>query len=329
MAEENFASLGKIEAIKQLYEGTPFTAFSKPSYENAGKGTTTLKSIVFSEGIDFDLTYFPLKHLGYKAVVAATGELFAEIATPRSLSIKIGVSSKLDYTQVAELWNGIVSGAEEFGYESIDLDLVPSLNGLFIFVGAVGEATLQSRPEAHSMDLICVSGNLGGAYLGQQVLLREKAAFARNGKQPELEKYSRQIGSYLKPELNPRTLQLLQEAEIVPSRGYLVTRGLADAVKRLSRDSGLGAKVYMDRLPFEGDSFSLGKELGIDPVTAAMNGGEDYRLLFVIPLSLHEKFRRDFQTYDIIGHLALPEVGSVVVTPDGVEFPLKAQGWDI
>jgi thiamine-monophosphate kinase len=120
----------------------------------------------------------------------------------------------------------------------------------------------------------------------------------------------------------------MEEAEIIPSYGYLVTRGLADAVKRLVRDSGLGAKIYVDKLPFAGKTFELGKELDIDPISAALNGGEDYRMLFTIPIGKHEKFRHDFQTFDIIGHLAKPEVGASVVTPDGVELPMKAQGWN-
>ena len=113
----------------------------------------------------------------------------------------------------------------------------------------------------------------------------------------------------------------------MPSAGYLVDRGLSDALKRLSRDTGLGAKIYTDRIPFEGQSFEVAKKLGIDPVSAAMNGGEDYRLLFTIPILKAESFRRDFQTFDIIGHLAMPDAGTVLVTPDGAELPLKAQGW--
>ena len=119
----------------------------------------------------------------------------------------------------------------------------------------------------------------------------------------------------------------MEEAGIIPSFGYFITRGLSDAVKRLVRDSGLGAKIYVERIPFAGRSFDLGKELDIDPVSAALNGGDDFRLLFTIPIGNHDKFRHDFQTFDIIGHLAKPEVGAVLVTPDGVELPMRAQGW--
>ncbi len=180
---------------------------------------------------------------------------------------------------------------------------------------------------AESKDLICISGSVGAAYLGMKVLEKELARFDKDGTQPDLEKYKMIVGAYLKPELSPNILNALKDSGIVPSFGYLLTRGLADAVKRLSRVSGLGAKIYAQKIPFEGNSFDLGKKLDIDPVSAAMNGGEDYQLLFTIPISQYEKFRHDFQTFDIIGHLALPEVGAVLVTPEGLEMPLKAQGW--
>ena len=173
-----------------------------------------------------------------------------------------------------------------------------------------------------------MSGALGAAFLGLQVLERERLKFDRGGSDRQgLEQYRMLVGAYLRPELDPRTPVQLEEAGIAPSFGYFVTRGLADALLRLSRDSGLGAKVYADKIPFEGGSFALGKELDLDPVSAAMNGGEDYKLLFVVPIAQYERFRKDFQTYDIIGHLALPEVGPVLVSPDGLEHPVSAQGW--
>lgn len=318
--KKSFADLGRIEAIKMLYEGTPYKPFESSWFETAGKGYSTNFSKLFLEGIDFDLTYFPLKHLGYKSVVAVTGELYAEMARPRTLSITLGISTKLGFDLVKELWDGVVFAAKEHGYASVSLDLQPSLTGLCIAVSACGETSLlmaKRRPIAKSMDLICISGNLGAAYFGQQVLERRM----------KLEDYKMLVGTYLKPELKASTLDELESSEIVPSFGYFVTKGLADAMRRLVRDSGLGAKVYVDKLPFAGKTFDLGKILDIDPISAAMNGGDDYRLLFTVPIDRLDKFRHDFQTYDIIGHLALPEVGAVLVTPDGVELPVKAQGW--
>ena len=334
MAEERFSDIGRVEAIAKLYEGTPFKPHCTCSFETTGKSHITMQSRTFIEGMDFDLVYFPLRHLGYKCVTAVTGELYAEFSHPRTMDVRIGISSKLDFAQIREIWEGVVAAAKEHGYKNVSLDLIPSPNGLTISISASGETSLlmvKRRPEAKSMDLICVSDNLGAAYLGFQVLEREKKKFEASGDtkaQPDLDAYKNLVGAYLKPQINPQTVKLMEEAEIMPSHGYLVTRGLADAVRRLVRDSGLGAKVYVDKLPFAGKTFELGKEMNIDPISAALNGGEDYRLLFTIPIGKHDKFRHDFQTFDIIGHLAKPEVGAVVVTPDGVELPIKAQGWN-
>lgn len=334
MTEETFSSLGRVEAIARLYEGTPYKTFESSWFETTGKSCVSSHSRTFIEGMDFDLIYFPLKHLGYKCAVAVTGELYAEMSHPRTMDVRLGISSKLDFKQIKEIWEGIVAAAREHGYKQISLDLVPSPNGLVINVSSFGETSLlmaKRRPAGKSMDLICVSDNLGAAFMGFQVLEREKKAFIQSGDakaQPKLDDYKHLVGAYLKPQINPQIINQLEDAEIMPSYGYLVTRGLADAVRRLVRDSGLGAKIYIDKLPFAGKTFELGKELDIDPMSAALNGGEDYRLLFTIPIGKHDKFRHDFQTFDVIGHLAKPEVGAAVVTPDGVELPIKAQGWN-
>lgn len=334
MAEERFSDLGRVEAIAKLYEGTPYRPYRTCFFETSGKSCISTQSRVFIEGMDFDLVYFPLRHLGYKCVTAVTGELYAEFSHPRTMDVRIGISAKLDFAQIKEVWTGIVSAAKEHGYKDVSLDLVPSPNGLTISIASAGETSLlmaKRRPEAKSMDLICVSDNLGAAYMGFEVLEREKRRFQESGDanaQPSLDAYKNLVGAYLKPQINPQTIRLMEDAEIMPSYGYLVDRGLADAVKRLVRDSGFGAKIYVDKLPFAGKTFDTGKQLDIDPISAALNGGEDYRLLFTIPIGKHDKFRHDFQTFDIIGHLAKPEVGAVIVTPDGVELPMKAQGWN-
>ena len=330
MAELTFSEIGKVEAVNRLYEGTSFKPCATTILEVSSKGGYARSaSRLFLEGIDFNLEYFPLKHLGYKCVIAVTGELYAGLAHPASLSVSLGISAKLDYAQIKELWNGVAAAAKEQGYKQLSLQLNPSPNGLAVAVHAVGleeKLTEKRRIGVRSKDLVCVSGSLGAAYLGLQVLERGKSDVVKA--KEDIEKYKMLVGAYLKPELSDRLVGALEEDELYPSAGYFVTHGLADAVKRLSRDTGLGVKIYADKIPFEGNTFSLGKELDIDPVSAAMNGGDDYKILFVIPILELEKFRRDFQTFDIIGHLAKPEVGSVVVTPDGVEFPLKAQGWD-
>lgn len=317
---KTFAELGRVAAIKELFEGTGFEPFAEPLFFGSeADGYITTVSKVLLEGMDFNLVYFPLKHLGYKSVVAATGELFAVRSTPRTLSVNLGISAKLDFVQIAELWSGMVAAAKEFGYKGLGLELQPSKNGLSISLAATGSETSgMARPMAKSMDLICVGGRLGAAYFGQQVL---------EHKADELEKHKMMLASYLKPELDPATLAQLTQSGVDPSFGYFVTKGLGDAVLRLNRDSGLGVKVYAEKIPFEGGSITLGKEMNIDPISAAMNGGDDYVLMFVIPSSQFEKFSKEFKTFEVIGHLAKQEVGAVLVTPDGLEHPISAQGW--
>jgi Thiamine monophosphate kinase len=329
---QSFNELGRIEAIRQLFEGTPYRPFEAPvRFEAKPQECISSASGLLLEGIDFDLVYFPLKHLGRKAVLKVTGELYAVLAQPESLTVQLGVSAKLDFPQVQELWSGLVAAAQEHGYKHLSLDLQPSRNGLTIAVHATGRhgaAVSAARPKAHSKDLICVSGALGAAFLGLQVLERERLKFDKGSTdRAALEQYRMLVGSYLRPEMSPNLPAQLEDGKFTPSYGYFVTRGLADALLRLQRDSGLGVKVYADKIPFEGGSFDLGRELNLDPVSAAMNGGEDYHLLYVIPIAQYERFRTEFQTFDIIGHLAQPEAGAVLVSPDGLEHPVSAQGW--
>lgn len=335
MEKKNFSDIGKIEAIKLLFEESPFKQADGTSYLCGEKGgVIRTASKLWLEGIDFDLTYFPLKHLGYKSVVGTVGEIYASLARPQSISVRLGVSAKLDLPQVSELWNGICTAAEEHHIKRADLDLVPSRNGLTISIvisGITSPEVAENRKSASSKDLICISGNVGASFLGMSLLEQEKKKFEKAGEltgQPDLEKYKMLVASYLKPEIDPDIVSQLGDSGIIPPYGYLVNRGLADAARRLNRDSGLGVKLYTDKIPFEGNSFEVGKKLNIDPISAALKGGDDYRLMFVIPMSAYETFRHDFQTFSIIGHLAQPEVGTVLVTHEGVELPVHAQGWN-
>ena len=320
--QKTFADLGRVAAVQELFEGTGYQPFGEPLFiGGSAASTVTTSHRVFLEGVDFNLEYFPLKHLGYKCAVAVTGELYAVRSTPRNLSVVLGISAKLDFEQVSELWCGVVAAAKEHGYANLGLELQPSRNGLCISVSATGtEPSDASRPMARSMDLICVSGRLGAAFLGQQVL--EK-------KPDELEKYKMMLAAYLKPELDALLPQQLSDAGVSPSFGYFIDKGLADAALRLHRDCSFGVKIYADKIPFEGNSFSLCKELNIDPISAAMNGGDDYVVMFVIPSGEYEKFAREFKTFEVVGHLAQSDVGAVLVSPDGLEHPISAPGWNL
>ena len=328
---ESFADLGRIEAIDQLYRLSAYKPLEGLSYVSGKAGArVSTAARLYTEGIDFNLVYFPLKHLGYKCVVGVVGELYAALARPKVLKVVLGISAKLDFPQVKDLWMGITVAAKEHGFEAVDLDLQPSPNGLSISVSATGETaqiTDKRRQPAKSKDLICISGPLGAAYLGMRFMERGAEMFHKSGEQPDISQYKMLVAAFLRPELDASVVERLEDNEIYPSFSYFVNRGLSDALLRLKRDSGLGAKVYAEKIPFEGNSFQLGKELDIDPVSAAMNGGDDNRLLLVIPILQVEKFRREFQGFEVIGHLAQPQAGAVLVTPEGVEFPVKAQGW--
>ena len=176
MAEKTFNEYGKTQAIDLLFESSGFSRQGKIGFEPAAGSFLSSASRLFVEGMDFDLTYFPLKHLGYKSVVAVAGEIYASMSHPRLLSVRLGVSAKLDFSHIKDLWLGVVTAAKEHGFSAVDLDLVPSPNGLTISVSAIGEEfklTKGRTVKARSMDLVCVSGSLGAAFLGQQILERE------------------------------------------------------------------------------------------------------------------------------------------------------------
>jgi len=333
MSEKDFSDIGRVEAIESLFEGTGYKAFDDLRFESSNREYITSASKSFMEGVDFDLVYFPLKHLGYKCTVGVTGELYAHLARPMTLAVSLGISAKLDLSKIRVLWDGIVRAAVEHGYEKLSLELNPSPNGLTINMSATGVTSALSekrRPAPKTKDLICVSGALGAAYLGLQVLEHQKSRFDKGELEDgnkQLEQYRMLVGAYLKPEIEPETISRLEASEIYPSCGFFITRGLADAVKSIVRSTGLGAKIYADKIPFEGNSFQLGRQMDIDPVSAAMNGGDDYKLLFTVPILELERFRRDFQTFDIVGHLAQSDAGACLVTPEGVEIPLNAPGW--
>lgn len=320
MARTEIADIGKQTALERLFEDS--------GYKNENTSASAHKILL--EGCDFDLVYTPLKHLGYKAVLCILGELYAALRQPDSLSVILGLSKRFCYEDVAALWEGVLAACREHGVKHLSLDLVPSVNGLCISLAAGGsqkQAVLDKIPEARNRDLICLSGHVGAAYMGLHVLEREKVAFTGTGAQPDLSQYKAVLASYLSPEIKPDLLARFLEADVLPSRGYFLTRGLGEAVIRLSRDTGLGAKVYLEKIPISSQTFAMAEEIDMDVVTAAMNGGDDYKFLFVIPISQHETFRKEFHDFEVIGHLAQPDVGPVLVTPEGAEIPIHAQGY--
>ena len=324
------STLGKEEVLRRLFENSGFTNSNLVRLGDKEKGAMAASHKILLEGVDFDLVYTPLKHLGYKALLCAIGDLYAAFRTPVAVSFNLGVSSRFCFEDLQEFWQGVLAGAREHGISALTLDLNPSLNGLCISAAATGvqkPSVLEKLPSAANMDLICLSGRVGAAYMGMHVLEREKASFNRDGKQPDLGKYRHILASYLSPEIKPNTVSRFIDSKIFPSTGAFLTRGLGDAVLRLAAGTGFGAKIYLEKIPLSTETFDMAEELDMDPVTAAMNGGDDYQFLFTVPISQAESFRRDFQDYDIIGHLAQPEVGAVMVTPEGAEIPIRSQAF--
>lgn len=322
------SEIGKNHAIELLME--------KSSIKETRSGSgNILVHKTFLEGINFDLVYNPLKHLGYKAVTGTVGELYARLATPETMKVSIAVSSRFKFEDISQVWEGITAGAEEYKIKSLSLDLIPSINGLGIFLSACGNVDkdiMEKRKEASSTDLLCLSGNVGAAYMGLQVLEREKVAFMKlqnekNAKQPDLSNYKYILEAYLSPDLRQDILDRLAKENIIPTAGIFLVDGLASGIKQICKNTGLGARIYVERIPISSRTFSMAEEIRIDAITAALNGGDDYKLLFTIPVDKHEEFCRNFADFDIIGHMTKSDKGCILVTPDGSEMEIRAQGW--
>ena len=301
----------------------------------SGRQDTMVDSFLWLEAIDFNLVYTPLKHLGYKIVLNAVGRLFAKCSQLKGLQFTIGLSARFSVENIQELWSGVVTAAKEYGAEQLSLELNSSLTGISIAVASMGvqkQSVMEKIPPVAKNHLICITGDLGAAYLGLHVLERERVAFEKipqseiaKYKQPDLSKYKYILSQYLGPHFSPTLLQQWKEAKIYPSSGYFITRGLAYTVKRLCEESGLGAKIFITKIPIASKTFEAAEEFGIDATTSALNGVDDYKFLFTIPLEKHDELKREFPAYDIIGHLCAPEAGQTIITPDGASLEIKAQ----
>lgn len=333
MATE-ISSIGRQALLSRLFEGSGFVNGRGCAFSGDGDFGTVHK--VFMEKVDFDLTYNPLRHLGHKLSLNVIGELYAGMYSPVGMDVVVALSNRFSAEDVRDLWEGVTAAAKEHGMRHLSLDMIPSASGMAVSIAAYGSAgkdVARKRKKAQSKDLLVLSGDLGAAYMGLHVLEREKAAFEGTPagtvpKQPDLTQYKYIVGEYLSPCLKSGIPARFTEAGIVPCGGYFVSRGLGDTAKRIAADTGLGVKIYIGKIPIASKTFEMAGELNIDPVTAAINGGDDYRLLYIVPLEYHETLRHDFQDWDIIGHLAHSDVGEVLVTPEGAEIGIHAQGYE-
>lgn len=283
------------------------------------------------EGIHFDLTYVPLKHLGYKAAVVNFSDIYAMNGTPKQITVSLGISKRFTIEHIQELYEGIRTAAEIYGVDIVGGDTSASVTGLLISITCIGEADKDKvvyRNGAKDTDLICVSGDLGAAYMGLQLLEREKVASSgQKGFQPEFGGKEYILERQLKPEARKDVIKALADAGIVPTAMMDISDGLSSELLHICKQSNAGCRIYEERIPIDYQTAVMASEINMNLVTAALNGGEDYELLFTAPLSAHEKLAQ-IDSIRIIGHITKPELGCAMITRDGNEMSLQAQGWN-
>lgn len=283
------------------------------------------------EGIHFDLTYVPLKHLGYKAAVVNFSDIYAMNGTPRQLLVSIGVSKRFTVEHIEELYSGIKLACEIYGVDLVGGDTSASVTGLIISITCIGECEKGKavlRSSAKDTDLICVSGDLGAAYMGLQLLERERQVSKGDDDfKPKFEGKEYILERQLKPEARKDIIELLAKENIKPTAMMDISDGLSSELLHICKQSNVGCRVYEDKIPIDYQTASMAEEFGMNLVTAALNGGEDYELLFTVPLADFERVK-DMQGVHIIGHITKPELGCALIARDEVEIPLKAQGWN-
>lgn len=295
-----------------------------------GKKTLVTTDLLL-EGIHFDLTYTPLKHLGYKAVAVNLSDVYAMNGTPRQITVSLGISKRFTVEHINELYAGIYAACERYGVDLVGGDTSASVTGLLISITCIGEADEKEivyRKGARDTDLICVSGDLGAAYMGLQLLERERVASAgRKDFQPDFAGREYLLERQLKPEPRADVIAEMRELGIKPTAMMDVSDGLSSELLHICKDSGVGCRVYEDRIPIDYQTAVMAEELNMNLVTAAMNGGEDYELLFTVPLTDHDKVAQ-MKTVKLIGRITKPELGAYMVTRDDAEMEIRAQGWN-
>lgn len=286
------------------------------------------------EGVHFDLRYVPLKHLGYKAAIVNFSDIYAMNGTPRQITVSIGVSSRFTVEHLEEIYSGIKLACEIYGVDLVGGDTSASVTGLVISITCIGEAEKDKivyRSGAKPTDLICVSGDLGAAYMGLQLLERENVMAAQSQKgeefQPDFSGKEYILERQLKPEARKDIIEALAKAGITPTSMMDVSDGLSSELLHICKASDVGCRVYEDRIPIDYQTALMAEEFNMNIITAAMNGGEDYELLFTVPLTDNEKIEK-LEGVKMIGYITKPELGAALVTRDGGEFPIKAQGWN-
>lgn len=337
------STLGKVALVKRLYSylgdrhqsstlsRTGDDAAILASSDQAG-GRLLMTSTLLLEGIHFDLTYTPLKHLGYKAVVSICSELYAMNALPTQITLSIGLSARFCVEDVEELLDGVLLACHKHQVDLVRIDPTSSLTGLSLALGGLGRANedmISPRSGAKPTDLICVTGDLGASYMGLQLLEREKRVFAGEQAEdynPDFAGHEYILERQLRPEARREMIERLAAAGVKPTSMIDVVDGLASALLHIADASAVGVRVYEDRLPIDYETARMAEEFNLNVTTVALSGGEDYELLFTLPLGMLDT-ARGIEGIRIIGHITEQSLGSSLITRDGGEIELRAQDW--
>lgn len=343
MSRTEISTLGEFGLIRHLTEG--LTPRNASTLRGVGDDCAVLSyndshllvtSDLLMEGIHFDLVYTPLKHLGYKAAMVNFSDVYAMNGLPRQLLCNVAVGRRASVEDLDALYDGLRLACESHGVDLVGGDTSSSLTGLALSLTCLGEAepgTEVYRSGARDTDLVCVSGDLGAAYMGLQLLEREKMALAgKKGAaaedlQPDFGGREYLLERFLKPEARRDVVMRLREAGIRPTAMMDVSDGLSSELLHICSQSHVGCRIYEERIPLDYQTAAAAEEFNLNVTTCALNGGEDYELLFTVPLADHERVAA-IDDVHVIGHITRPEQGSVLVTRDGQEFPLRAQGWN-
>jgi len=291
---------------------------------------TVITTDMLLEGIHFDLMYTPLKHLGYKAVAVNVSDICAMNATPTHITVSIGISNRFSVEAIETFYEGVYAACEAYHVDLVGGDTTSSKKGFVISVTAIGEVTpdqFVTRSNAKKNDLLCVTGDLGAAYLGLQLLEREKKIFLETpGVQPDLEGNAYLVGRFLKPEARMDIVDWLAAEQLQPTAMIDVSDGLSSEILHICKQSNLGCMLYEDKIPFHNETREMAFKFGLDPTACALSGGEDYELLFTISQDAYDKLRLS-EKISVIGYMTDAEEGAQLITRKGNKHALTAQGW--
>lgn len=337
-SDTNLAELGEFGLIKhltqhiELYQPSTIKGVGDDAavinYEDL---QTVISTDILIEGVHFDLTYVPLRHLGYKSVIVNLSDVYAMNAHPKQILVSIALSNRFKLEAIEELYSGMLAACKKYKVDLVGGDTTSSLSGLVISITAIGgvkKEDITYRNGAKETNLLCVSGDLGGAYMGLQILEREKSVFKENPKlQPDLEGKDYLLERQLKPEARKDIIETLHSLGIKPTAMIDVSDGLSSEILHLCSQSDVGVELYEEKIPIDSLTYETAREFNLDPTLCALSGGEDYELLFTVDISEYEKLKNSMDI-TIIGHITDKAKGCNMISKSGTVHELKAQGWN-